>query len=87
VKVDGEWKPRHEAAAGPPLVADRRVRPDRPFSAARHKPIEFEKGKAGVLVASKDRIDALISAARQWELDEQLGQAAEARAAKAKRAA
>ena len=38
------------------------------------KPIEFEKGKAGIVVASKDKlaalIDTLIGAARSGELDE-----------------
>jgi hypothetical protein len=38
------------------------------------KPIEFEKGKAGIAVASKDKlpalIDALIGAAKAGELDE-----------------
>jgi len=37
------------------------------------KPIEFEKGKAGIVVASKDKlpalIDALIGAAKAGELD------------------
>ena len=37
------------------------------------KPIEFEKGKAGIAVASKDKlpalIDALIGAAKAGELD------------------
>ena len=37
------------------------------------KPIEFEKGKAGIAVASKDKlpalIDALVGAARAGELD------------------
>jgi hypothetical protein len=37
------------------------------------KPIEFEKGKAGIAVASKDKlpalIDALIGAAKSGELD------------------
>jgi hypothetical protein len=38
------------------------------------KPIEFEKGKAGIVVPSKDKlpvvIDTLISAVRAGELDE-----------------
>ena len=38
------------------------------------KPIEFEKGKAGIAVASKERlpgvIDAMIKAARDGELDD-----------------
>jgi hypothetical protein len=44
------------------------------------KPIEFEKGKAGIVVASKDKlptvIDTLISAVRAGELDELFSQAA-----------
>jgi hypothetical protein len=44
------------------------------------KPIEFEKGKAGIAVPSKDKlptvIDTLISAVRAGELDELFNQAA-----------
>ena len=44
------------------------------------KPIEFEKGKAGIMVPSKDKlpavIDPLISAVRAGELDELFNQAA-----------
>ncbi|UQR63497.1 hypothetical protein LRP30_43500 [Bradyrhizobium sp. C-145] len=44
------------------------------------KPIEFEKGKAGIVVGSKDKlpavIDALIGAVRAGELDEHFSQAA-----------
>jgi hypothetical protein len=44
------------------------------------KPIEFEKGKAGIVVQSKDKlpavIDTLISAVRAGELDELFSQAA-----------
>src|ERR1700738_1536946 len=44
------------------------------------KPIEFEKGKAGILVPSKDKlptvIDTLIAAVRAGELDELFSQAA-----------
>ena len=43
------------------------------------KPIEFEKGKAGVAVGSRDKlpgvIDALIEAARAGELDEVVSRA------------
>ena len=43
-------------------------------------PIEFEKGKAGIVVPSKDKlptvIDTLIAAVRAGELDELFGQAA-----------
>jgi hypothetical protein len=44
------------------------------------KPIEFEKGKAGIAVPSKDKlpavIDILISAVRAGELDDLFSQAA-----------
>src|ERR1700730_15732051 len=44
------------------------------------RPIEFEKGKAGIVVPSKDKlptvIDTLISAVRAGELDELFSQAA-----------
>ena len=44
------------------------------------KPLEFEKGKAGIVVPSKDKlpivIDTLISAVRAGELDELFSQAA-----------
>jgi len=91
VKVDGERKP---------VTKQQRVRPwwrtdvaGQTVMSVFHgaKPIEFEKGKAGVLLASKEQllptIDALISAVRQGELDEQLAQATKARVGKAKRAA
>lgn len=44
------------------------------------KPVEFEKGKAGIVVGSKDKlpavIDALIGAVRAGELDDHFTQAA-----------
>jgi len=44
------------------------------------KPIEFEKGKAGIVVGSKEKlpavIDALIAAVRAGELDDHFSQAA-----------
>jgi hypothetical protein len=44
------------------------------------KPIEFEKGKAGIVAPSKDKlpavIDTLISAVRAGELDDLFNQAA-----------
>ena len=44
------------------------------------KPIEFEKGKAGIVVGSKEKlpalIDALIAAVRPGELDDLFNQAA-----------
>jgi hypothetical protein len=44
------------------------------------RPLEFEKGKAGIVVPSKDKlpvvIDTLISAVRAGELDELFSQAA-----------
>jgi hypothetical protein len=46
------------------------------------KPIEFEKGKAGIVVPSKEKlpavIDTLISAVRAGELDDLFSQAAKA---------
>jgi len=55
------------------------------------KPIEFEKGKAGIAVASADKlpsvIDTLISAIRNGELDELLAQASKAVPSKKKKAA
>ena len=55
------------------------------------KPIEFEKGKAGIAVASADKlpgvIDTLISVIRNGELDEQLAQASKAVPSKKKKAA
>src|SRR3977135_448639 len=47
------------------------------------KPIEFEKGKAGIAVPSKDKlpvvIDTLISAVRAGELDDHFAQASKQR--------
>ena len=47
------------------------------------KPVEFEKGKAGIVVGSKEKlpavIDALIAAVRAGELDDLFSQAAKAR--------
>lgn len=56
------------------------------------RPVEFEKGKAGIAVPSKEKlpgvIDTLIAAVRAGELDEHLTQAAKTRTiGKAKRAA
>ena len=56
------------------------------------RPIEFEKGKAGIVVASKDKlpgvIDTLIAAVRAGELDELFSLAAKTGAiGKAKKAA
>ena len=46
------------------------------------RPIEFEKGKAGIAVPSRDKlpavIDTLISAVRAGELDDLFSQAAKA---------
>jgi hypothetical protein len=48
------------------------------FIRAGFKPLEFEKGKSGIAVASLDKlpalIDTLIAAVRGGELDEQLAQ-------------
>ena len=47
------------------------------------RPVEFEKGKAGILVQTKEKvagvIDTLIAAVRAGELDEHLNQAAKTR--------
>jgi hypothetical protein len=60
------------------------------FVRASQTAIEFEKGKAGIAVASLDKlpalIDTLITAVRNGELDEQLTQAAKS-VRKAKKAA
>ena len=62
------------------------------FVRASQKPIEFEKSKAGIAIASLDKlpalIDTLITAVRNGELDEQLAAAAKsAQVQKAKKAA
>ena len=56
------------------------------------KPVEFEKGKAGIAAPNKEKllsvIDTLIAAVRAGELDDLLGQAAKLRTVpKAKKAA
>ena len=55
------------------------------------KPIEFERGKAGIAVASKDKlpalIDGLIAAVRAGELDELLARTKPVGAPKARKAA
>jgi hypothetical protein len=55
------------------------------------KPIEFEKGKAGVAVQSKEKlpalIETLITAIRSGELDEVLANASKSKTPKARRAA
>lgn len=56
------------------------------------KPIEFEKGKAGIAVASRDKlpalVDALLGAAKAGELDELMARMGKPfGASKAKRAA
>jgi uncharacterized protein DUF6641 len=52
------------------------------FIKASQKPVEFEKGKAAIAVASVDKlpalIETLITAVRAGELDEQLSAAAKA---------
>jgi hypothetical protein len=62
------------------------------FVRAGWKPIEFEKGKAGIMVPSLDKmpavIDAVIAAVRNGELDEQLAQSSKkGMPSKAKKAA
>ena len=55
------------------------------------KPIEFERGKAGIAVATKDKlpalIDGLIGAARAGELDDLLARVKPVGAPKARKAA
>jgi hypothetical protein len=55
------------------------------------KPIEFERGKAGIAVASREKlpalIDSLIGAVRAGELDDMLARVKAVGAPKAKRAA
>jgi Family of unknown function (DUF6641) len=55
------------------------------------KPIEFEKGKAGIAVPSVEKlpsvIDTIIAAIRNGELDEQLAQASKAVPQKKKKVA
>ena len=55
------------------------------------RPIEFEKGKAGIAVASRDKlpalIDSLIGAAQAGELDDLLARVKPVGAPKAKKAA
>lgn len=47
------------------------------------RPVEFEKGKTGIMVQAKEKvagvIDTLIAAVRAGELDEHLNQAAKTR--------
>jgi hypothetical protein len=71
----------HQQAAGrPTLVEDRSVRSNRDVHQFGAKPVEFEKGKAGIAVPSKDKlpavIDTLIAAVRAGELDDLFSQAA-----------
>lgn len=55
------------------------------------KPVEFDKGKAGIAVPSLDKlptvIDTVITAIRNGELDDALGQAGKARGVPKKKAA
>jgi hypothetical protein len=55
------------------------------------KPIEFEKGKAGIAVASKEKlpslIETLITAVRNGELDEVLKAVSKPKTARARKAA
>lgn len=55
------------------------------------KAVEFEKGKTGIVVQSKDKltgvVDTLIAAVRAGELDEYLNQASKSRLSKMKKAA
>ena len=72
---------QHQAAGRPSLVEDRRLRSARHVRQVRGaKPVEFEKGKAGIVVGSKEKlpavIDTLIAAVRAGELDDIFSQAA-----------
>ena len=74
---------QHQAAGRPSLVEDRRLRSARHVRQVRGaKPVEFEKGKAGIVVGSKEKLpalfDALIAAVRAGELDDLFSQAAKA---------
>jgi hypothetical protein len=71
----------HQAAGRPALVEGRRFRSSRVMSVKfGARPIEFEKGKAGIVVGSKEKlpalIDTLIAAVRAGELDDHFSQAA-----------
>ena len=61
------------------------------FIRAGQRPIEFEKGKSAIAVASLDKlpsvIDTLVAAVRNGELDEQLAQASKTAAARKSRRA
>jgi hypothetical protein len=80
VKVDGERQATIKQQAVRPwwkTGPDRQVVMSIKFAA---RPIEFEKGKAGIVVPSRDKlptvIDTLIAAVRAGELDELFSQAA-----------
>jgi hypothetical protein len=70
----------HEAAGRPTLVEDGPRRTGGHVHQVRARPIEFEKGKAGIAVGSKDKlsavIDTLIAAVRAGELDDLFSHAA-----------
>ncbi|WP_426526772.1 hypothetical protein [Bradyrhizobium sp. McL0615] len=61
-------------------MEDGSVRPGRDVNQVWSQAIEFEKGKAGIAVPSKDKlptvIDTLIAAVRAGELDDLFSQAA-----------
>jgi len=80
-----------EEAAGSPVVADGRQGQVVFFVRIGWKPLEFEKGKAGVVAGTMEKlpevIDVLIGAARAGELDPMLEQAKTARPAPKKKAA
>jgi hypothetical protein len=70
----------YQAASRPALVESRSVGQVVMSIKFGAKPIEFEKGKAGIAVPSKDKlpsvIDTLIAAVRAGELDDLFSQAA-----------
>jgi hypothetical protein len=79
-KIDGERQAVTKQQAVRP--GGRRTRRDRSWMSVKFgaRPIEFERGKAGIVVPSRDKlpavIDTLISAVRAGELDELFNQAA-----------
>jgi hypothetical protein len=70
----------YQAAGRPAVVEDRPLWTGGHVHQVRARPIEFEKGKAGIAVGSRDKlpavIDTLIAAVRAGELDDLFSQAA-----------
>jgi hypothetical protein len=91
VKIDGEKKLMEKQRKVYPWW---RTAPDGTvvfFIRQAGKPIEFEKGKAGITVGTKDKlagvIDTLIAAVRSGDLDDALAQAGKGRTIPKKKAA